>query len=162
MHYSWQRSPVRRRGHPARGWGISWAAARYMGEPKMVMKRRKQKGFTLIELIIVIVIIAILAAVAIPKYLDLQNEAKKAATQGIAGALGSASAANYAIRSGIPSKGAAVANCTDVGTLLQDGSMTGFTITAAAIAAGTTATCTVDHATPGSATSATFTGHGIS
>ena len=129
----------------------------------MVLNRKqsKQKGFTLIELIIVIVIIAILAAVAIPKYLDLQEDAKKAASQGLAGALGSASAANYAIRSGLTAKGTAIANCTDVATLLQSGSMTGFSITAGALASGATANCTVNHDGGSAGTAATFVGHGV-
>ena len=125
-------------------------------------KKSKQKGFTLIELIIVIVIIAILAAVAIPKYLDLQEDAKKAASQGLAGALGSASAANYAIRSGLTAKGVAIANCTDLATLLQAGSMTGFSIPSAALGAGTTGTCVVDHTNGTTTTAATFVGHGVS
>jgi len=37
---------------------------------------RNQKGFTLIEIIAVLVILGILAAVAVPKYMDLQGEAR--------------------------------------------------------------------------------------
>ena len=41
----------------------------------MIRNRRKKKGFTLIELIIVIAIIAILAAIAIPKFGDIRRNA---------------------------------------------------------------------------------------
>ncbi len=42
-----------------------------------------QKGFTLIELVMVIVILAILGAVAIPKYVNLENEARIGAEAGV-------------------------------------------------------------------------------
>jgi MSHA pilin protein MshA len=47
----------------------------------------REKGFTLIELVMVIVILAILAAVAVPRFIDLQSDAKVNTAKGVAGAI---------------------------------------------------------------------------
>ncbi len=48
---------------------------------------RSQKGFTLIELVIVIVVLGILAGIAIPKYISIQKDARIASVNGIAGGI---------------------------------------------------------------------------
>ena len=60
------------------------------------MKAGDNKGFTLIELVMVIVILGILAAIAIPKFVDLATEAKINATKSGLGAIRSVIAIEYA------------------------------------------------------------------
>ena len=61
------------------------------------------KGFTLIELVMIIVILGILAAVAIPKYYDLTDDANEAAEKGVVGGVRSAIHTYYAENRAWPS-----------------------------------------------------------
>lgn len=51
---------------------------------------RKQSGFTLIELVIVVVILGFLAVTAIPKFINLTDQAKQANIEGMAGGFATA------------------------------------------------------------------------
>ena len=113
----------------------------------------------MIELIVVIVILGILAAVAMPKFLDLRNDAEAATLSRLAGNLSSASGMNYARcqitgNQATADKCFAVTDCTDIGPMLQGGlpttlsGVSGSSLyivsqTISASANGTTAQCTL-------------------
>jgi MSHA pilin protein MshA len=120
-------------------------------------KMKEQAGFTLIELIIVIVILGLLSAVAIPKFVDLSDDAEDAAIEGIAGGLSSASTINYATEKTNPTTGTAVGNCVDVGALVEGGASgapaTGYTIasltTGLTVEGGSNSNCVLTHTASG-------------
>ena len=70
---------------------------------EQVILMKNSKGYTLIELIVVIILFGILLAVAVPKYMNMQDEAKKATASGVLNALMGADAvlfANYMLYAG--------------------------------------------------------------
>lgn len=127
--------------------------------------RLVQKGFTLIELVVVITILGILAAFAIPRFASLDSAARVSAINGLTGSIRSASAlahAEYLAAGNLPTtvtmEGQAVAltngypSVTGIQAALQDTSSFSCTATANTswvcqeAGAATAATCQVTYA----------------
>ena len=61
-----------------------------------INKKRNQKGFTLVELVVVIAILGILGGIAVPRFTKYQEEAKLAADEATVSTLNSAIGLYYA------------------------------------------------------------------
>lgn len=104
------------------------------------MKFRPQ-GFTMIELIVVIVILGVLAATALPKFIDMNSDAKSAALKGVVGAAASAMTINYSgcavnQHTAVTGKCVKVDDCNDLGSILQGGMPDGYTVAAVGLGSG--------------------------
>jgi len=125
---------------------------------------KNQNGFTLIELVIVIVLLGVLAAIAVPRFVNLQDDALEAQRNATAAAISSAMNINYAACAvdnfTVGGDCVAVTACASANAVLQNAgtALTGYVITGAAIPAGngSVVTCTLER-TGVPAPHATFT-----
>ena len=131
------------------------------------MSRHSQRGFTLIELVVVIVILGILAAFAVPKFMGLETRARIASLNAMSGTLRSSAAMAHGVwlaqgsTGNITVEGKTVTmvngypDKASLGNLIQD--ISGYTYTTAdgkfvPKGATTTATCYIQYVNAASAT----------
>jgi len=109
-----------------------------------------QKGFTLIELVVVIVLLGILGVTALAKFQDLSGDAQAAATAGVAAEMSSGASINYAARTLNASSGIATATpvtCDAIATGVMGVKPAGYTFSGTGPAVGATGFCTVSDGT---------------
>ncbi|NIP99506.1 MAG: prepilin-type N-terminal cleavage/methylation domain-containing protein [Nitrospinaceae bacterium] len=98
----------------------------------MLRGNNRQKGFTLIELILVIVLLGIMAAVAIPQFVDLKSDAVAARRDGtLAGLKGTVVLlhAQYLLDNTLTYNATSVVNGTDISGGTPSNSATNITVT---------------------------------
>lgn len=112
-------------------------------------------GFTLIELVVVIVLLSILSVTALPRFVDLQDDARAAAVLGIVGAINAASAINYGTYQLSPGRATQLSGTTACRDLIQgNAGLTGQSlpttveieieaVCGGALSAGLTASCKI-------------------
>jgi MSHA pilin protein MshA len=124
-------------------------------------------------LIVVIVILGVLAATALPKFIDMNSDAKAAAYKGVAGAATTAMNVNYAgclvsatnASGPVAGKCVVISDCQDITNIMQGGLPDGYTVASLVLSStvnGAEGTCTLTQTLGGTVTAPALTFAGLS